>query len=1280
MKTTIAVVMSIAAIQLSAGVCKWTGNAGDGKWSSVGNWSSVPSTTDEVEFDPGNTSIAVTLDQAGLTTVSIVRVKSGMVTLNAASGASLRTTGTNMSGIDVAAGAELVMVAPLDLNARFNKTGSGAVRFQSSLTSTGGSVTSYFFDGKVILEGDANLSFDGLLGLGLGSRDAHASVILKDNARLRVGHTIATGHNDNKSASGEIVVDGANAELIAWRLYLGSNTAPVDPSIVHGMIVSNGTVNLTTFLLGNTSSASFVQEGGTVSASTFTVKDDATLSASFALRGGTFTYDNASAEIPDYQYAEFVLHGGTFAATKGLTVDKALDLAGNVAFDVPANKIIVFAKSPTLAAETVFSKKGEGKLSVKKDVVARGALSIEAGEMCFDAGVTVSNPDGVYTPYPVSVAADSTLRLEAVTTRFSLPLSLTLNGTVAMSDGDNGYVCRSVLVSHKRTGKGRFAPSAANHLTGGAGSSIVVPWVWTGGAGDNSWSNKDNWDNGIVPESRSSTIVDISAATAPVVLDADINLGGIVSMPGVGRVRAITGSGSIKFVVNSSYQCCSYIQEGSELVIDVGLDKEKANYLTILGGGKFTAKKGYPTLNGNVPPFALDATVSLDGDFGSTADMYLGAFSHCREGCGNVIIDSGANVKFKNLFVSADVSGEYPIKSFRQVAGAVTGDQIYITLFASESRTPDPFAYILDGGTMTMWAVKLGAQYTTAYPNIFPGGSFIMNGGTATINGLTSYQNQNYFKLNGGDLYCRTFAVATLGQSLVGIGNIDQNVVSYELGAVTLHPKDANGLTVSANATLTGVGGDTCVSCDNGYTVTFAAGTCLDGVSGIVKSGSGTLYFKGETEFAGALTVNNGSVVFDTSSVLNGISRFVVTNSMSSIMVNGSILKSPEMIELVSASCLSVASGNTMTVRRLIVGGVEYGEGSYSFGSGTVVVARVGDGLWLGGNGASWGDGDNWASGSAPSVGASVDFGSSVLESAATIIIDEPVSLSSLSYAHPGLDGSLTLAGTVPLSIANGGLIYVEEGDALVLSVPLAVGDVLRKTGGGKLVLSGGLSSAGDGIVYALDGEIQVACAVSGVKIAVTGHGATPMVSIGDGACLSGELVVLDTSSCSQSAVVKLEEGTITGSTSGEFARAPIVLSLDGTTVFRQSDAAVCMEIATAVTGNGTIAQQGTGVLKISGGIGSANLALLGGVLVIGADAAASMDGRGLFYDAKEAGSSLALDFAGIAQVKNLRIRNRGKPDGFYDEGLNAVSELDPLKGYLQVLESSAEGFYIIIK
>ena len=98
--------------------------------------------------------------------------------------------------------------------------------------------------------------------------------------------------------------------------------------------------------------------------------------------------------------------------------------------------------------------------------------------------------------------------------------------------------------------------------------------------------------------------------------------------------------------------------------------------------------------------------------------------------------------------VSADVSGEYPIKSFRQVAGAVTGDQIYITLFASESRTPDPFAYILDGGTMSMWAVKLGAQYTAAYPNIFPGGSFIMNGGTATINGLTSYQNQNYFRLN----------------------------------------------------------------------------------------------------------------------------------------------------------------------------------------------------------------------------------------------------------------------------------------------------------------------------------------------------------------------------------------------------------------------------------------------------------------------------------------------------------------------------------------------------
>lgn len=1279
MKIIIALVMTISTIQLFAGICKWTGNAGDGKWSSTLNWSSVPTASDEVEFDPGNSSLTVTLDQSGLTTVSIIRVKSGIVTLNADSGALVRTTGSNTSGLDVAAGAELVMAAPLDLNARFNKSGLGTVRFQSSLTSSGGSLTSYFGDGKVIMEGSANLSFDGTLGLGLG-RDAHVSVVLNDSARLRVGNTIATGHNDNKSASADIIVDGANATLVAWKLYLGSNTAPVDPDVIHGMIVSNGTVNLTTFLVGNTSSASYVQEGGLVSVATFTVKDDADLSASFVLKGGTFTYNNAAASIPDYWYAEFAMHGGTLAATQGLTVDKALELSGDVAFEVPANKVIVFEKSPILIDGTTFRKKGEGRLLVKKDLVARGSLAVEAGELCFDAGVTVTNPDGVYTPYPISVSADATLRLEAVTTRFSLPLSLTLDGTVAMSEGENGYVCRSVLVSHKRTGKGRIAASAANHLTGGAGSSIVVPWIWTGAAGDNLWSNQGNWDNGIVPESRSTTIVDVSAATAPIVLDSNVNLGGIVSMPGAGRVRTITGTGAINFVVNSSYQCCGYVQEGSELVMDVGLDKEKANYLTILGGGRFIAKKGYPTLNGNVPPFSLDATVVLAGDFGSTTDMYLGALSHRREGEGHVIFDSGANVRFKNLFVSADV-GEYPIKSFRQVDGAVTGDQMYITLCSSENCTPDPFAYILDGGTMSMWAVKLGAQYTAAYPNIIPGGSFIMNRGTATINGLTSWQNQNYFRLNGGDLYCKTFAVSTLAQSVVGTGRIDQNAVSYELGAVTLHPKDASGLTISADVTLTGIGGNTHVCCDNGNSVVFASGTRLDGVSGIEKSGTGTLYFNGETAFAGALVVNAGSVVFDAGGVLDGISSFNVTNSAAAIAVNGTVTTAPALIELAAASCLSLASGKTMTVRRLVVGGVEYAEGAYGFGSGTVVVAKAGDGLWIGADGASWSENGNWASGSAPAVGSAVDFGAAVLVSSATINIEEPVSLSSLAYAYPGLQGgSLALVGTLPLSIADGGVIRVEEGDTLVLSVPLVVAGVLRKTGGGTLVLSGGLLCAGDGMVYAQSGEIKVACTVSGVKIAVSGNSDTPRVAICDGACLSDELVVLSSESCAQSAVVRLEGGTITGSASGEFVRMPITLELNGTTVFAQTDAAVSMKIATEVKGIGTIAQQGTGTLSVSGRIGSISLSLLGGELILGAETAASMDGTGLFYHAKSAGSSLVFDFTGAAQVQKLRIRNRGKQDGFYDAELGLVNELDPLRGYLHVLKNSAAGATIIIR
>ena len=224
MKVLIATMTALSTISLMANVCTWTGGARDGKWSSPGNWSALPTATDEVEFDPGDGALDVTLDAVGLTTVSIVRVKSGKVTLSAVEGASLRATGTNTSGLDVAVDAELVMAVPLDLNARFNKSGVGSVRFQSTLTNTD-SGSSYFFDGKVFIEGDANLSFDGTLGLGLG-KGARAKVVVKDNARLRVGNTLATGHNDNKSAGADLIVDGDGATLTTWKLYLGSNTAP----------------------------------------------------------------------------------------------------------------------------------------------------------------------------------------------------------------------------------------------------------------------------------------------------------------------------------------------------------------------------------------------------------------------------------------------------------------------------------------------------------------------------------------------------------------------------------------------------------------------------------------------------------------------------------------------------------------------------------------------------------------------------------------------------------------------------------------------------------------------------------------------------------------------------------------------------------------------------------------------------------------------------------------------------------------------------------------------
>ena len=1093
----------------------WTGNAGDGRWTNPSNWGGggyPQSSSDTAEF---KSSVTVSLDSGSVLAVGCIKVDANnTVTLNGTAGSAInpvRSAAVNDNGFVVSSGGKFVLNIPVVSSGRIDKWGAGEVVFNANVTITG----NYYFlvdCGTVTLQGSAVLSLtDGILGLGNNGDRTQIKLEVRDSAHVSVREIQTTVAANSSTGSGRIVQDGEGTEVTGSgnaNLYGTSGTS--DKGVYE---LKNGTFTASAVTLGKAGTGG---TGGAYGGGIFAQSGGRALVANNFVTAGT------SASSID-------LSGGTlaFGATSIGKIGAPLNLSGSPTIELAGGNLYLPANM-TIASGTSLTKTGgtSSILYVTNNLAVDGSLTVDKGYLLVGdftgCPVEISAPVGNDTPWPVTIKNGGILQMSLINSRVTRPLSLSIeNGGKIRFPYTNPYFTRSILVAHALVvdgvaqAKGRY--TAANlpsvFASDSAGTaSIVVPYVWTGAGDGTNWNDPANWDGNAVPSSGDGTCVDLSrAAGKSIVLDDTQTLTCIVFNP-QGSKRTMTISGTGKIVHDCpSYTVGMFVGPERELVLDVNVGKSDYSKIpAIVGGGRVTVKRNFPcvlnTDSWKRASYVIDGELAFAGTttFPSTQGANLSGFGSWENaGRSKIVFEDGCAVSAFRLDPSP-IGGVISSDEWVQNGGSVSLKNFYFTRYHNNSRVP--FSYTLNAGNMIVETdFCLGTAYYTSSPR-YPGGSFVMNGGTLTLGTFKCQRNNNYIHLNGGDVYVDSGFVDTCDSQ-----NQTTNDVAVKLGGATIHCTagtwhNAVTWTSALKMELTGKNGSTTFD-TLGYNAIF--NNSVSGAGGFVKTGAGTLTFSGAATFSGPVVVNGGNVVFG--STVNGPTDFTVRAGTLSFQTAPSAAF--ESIVVPSANDIVVsASASGFQVKRLVIGGVVQAAGSVAVNGGTVNVTGTGLSVWQGPNDGTWSATANWTGDVPNGATATVDFGYSALATEASVNLDADITLKNLAYSHATDGASLTLAGSGTFSFASGGVIIVPAGNTLVIDSNVTLLGETVKKGQGTLVINGDITSpgtAGDKYwIIAEDGDVRINGAVSKCRLRIESDHANPILTVCDGAVVSNAVSV----------------------------------------------------------------------------------------------------------------------------------------------------------------------------
>ncbi len=1116
MKSLLFIATASACFAVCATNYTWTGGGDDGGlWNNPANWgqsANYPQTTSDVAIFNGDATAVL---NTGATTIGYVKVTAGTVTIEATEGSTLNcgaSVAVGGSGLVVDSSATLIMKAPMPLSARFEKWNSGTLIVRDTTITKSDGNPWYVAMGDIIFDGTTTLSFPTAnLHFGNDNREGlHMPVFFRDSAKISV-NGLGTTASTAGAPSVEFVQDGTDTVVTVGTGGISLKALTTD---IQRYVLKSGTLFAPRITAqaappsGKTYQQSptnlwYVQEGGTSTFAKVTMT-----SGSAALRGGVMNFTGENADFTMGSGTTFEISGGSLSWPRGFNPSGWANFrySGRFGVTVPSDSSFDWDWShANVVPGTVFVHDGDGKLNFSRGESTWGVgLEIAAGKMAtLEADATLVNPRGSFDPWKLTIQNGATFKLYATSSRLSVPLDLTVNGTgkILLNGFRGGVVAHRLTVDGVEKEKGIYRNSTESFISGTANCvCLMVPHIWTGAGDGVSWSDPANWDSNTVPNGN-NVAADISRATS-ITLDSAISLGGLIAMPnGANRTVTVSGTGKISLYTPTSYSCGIVVPEECELVLNVDLERTSNNTIGMSGGGKLTLRKSIPSSTNSANPlFAFNGTLVLKGV--NTLVPYTGSTYNfltywTYEGVSSeLLIEDGTDITTGRFSMSN--AGYGPLSRVRQTGGNMTWGSCYIQVF--NGNTAYENCYYLENGSLTINnPMYLGLAKLTAGTKRHPGGSFEMSGGTLTVNGIQGGCNQNYVRLYGGDVYLRGDLSAAVDNA-DAIEKLVQNDCTYYLGGVTIHPTGAGRKLVSGNAYLTGKNGDCTIdvtdrnfSFESGNTVSGPGGLTVKGVSGHQVGVSCAL------NFTGPITVKSGEIICYYASNINGPRAVIVESADGKATFGHGIVNELDRIDIVRDENLVVSANERVTTKRLTINGVDLPADTYNgrFGAGTVVVTGSASDSWLDGTAGdlSW------------------------MTDGTTTTVDEATTLSSLTY-YPKTSGETnTLAGAGVLTFGDGANIHVAKGDTLVIDNDVVLGGKVTKTGEGEVVFNGAVSGLATPTATSdetdprwltvKEGGATFDGAVKGVRLVTCGIGKTPVITLNEHCTVTDYAIVL---------------------------------------------------------------------------------------------------------------------------------------------------------------------------
>lgn len=1088
----------------------WTGAQANGLWCDNGNWTApYPNGTADVATFSKNAT--VTQNSGDALSVGCLKVTAGTTAIGATEGSSLKVckpVAAYECGFVVDTGAKLVVDAPVTSAIRFDKWRAGQFTLRAPLVSTvSSSDTAYgilFDGGSNTVEGAGSVSAPNSgVSIANGEPDNQpVYLVLRDEARLDAPRLWVQISRDRR-ASVAMEQDGEETQVqvgtggVVLGYAASSLAEPTTYRLKRGMFETTGTLQV-----GRDGAGAFVQGGGTSVVSTLLI-GNAKTKGEVRLAGGRMSIGT----LGFYENGTFKLTGGELDlknASTSLNLGQRVSLAGRPTLAPSATRTIALRAGLDVAPDTALTVKGAGVVQVKDSLPLDGELTIDGTTFRVAAEASLLPAVNSTTPLKVKVTNGGALRIENIRARIAAPLDLELSsgGKVSFPYGENNSIyARSCVIAHRlvldgmEQPKGRYQGATdGTYVQGWTGSSIVVPYVWTGAGDGTSWSDGANWADGTVPPNDGTACVDLSRAAGKTVkLEGETKISCLAFLPsGAARMVTVGGTGPLVVDAPASLNTVFFVQDGANVILDVDLKRgtdATPEWMAFVGGGRLTVRRGFPglssqmgALDGLRSPFAFDGTIAFSGPNANVQVWRADKYNYpvlslsCLENAGDarVVVEDGCTLAAQRIFFSP--SSFAMVNEFVQEGGTVnltSLNDLWLTSYINNDARPGGPFYVLKDGTLNA-KVNLGRSYKG---DRRPGGSFKMNGGTLNTTELrvANAGNNNYFHLTGGQVNLG----GPIGSTTDAWGEKEiyrpNSAPPLQLGGVTIHPTIGYASS-SLSAELTGINGPTVFDLTVGDFL-FGTMTQVKGVGGLVKRGTKTLTFQGTNSFTGTLTVEGGKVLFPVGSQTPELTRLVTTGG--TVEIYGNCAAVPDEIDLAAAGDLVLGAGVALSTRRLVVAGVEQ-TGTVTFGTGTVTVTPSAAGtVWTGATEGRWNEGANWDGGAVPTGPVTVDLSRAG---------GQRINVDAVGVNVTGI--VCNAHGTVTLAAAGGSFAFpanacvtVGEGCTLVLEANATVAGYCCKLGPGRLVVKGRLASAIEPnrltsdtsflVVYAGEAEMQ---------------------------------------------------------------------------------------------------------------------------------------------------------------------------------------------------------------